>query len=84
MYREESNSEYPDSGWTFLKGDEDEEYMNDASNHHIFALNTICNYDPDIIPYLDAPVGTAYIRISEHEFEIDKQDQEVYFSKQDR
>lgn len=52
MFRDEPLSDKPDSGWHFLKGDEDEEYMANAANHHIFALNTICNYDPDIIPYL--------------------------------
>lgn len=40
-YMDEDN---PDSGWRFLAGDEDEAYMNDSSNHHIFSINTICNY----------------------------------------
>jgi len=84
MYREQTNSNNPDSGWMFLKGDEDEDYMNNASNFNVFALNTICNYDSTIIQYLDAPTGTAFIRISETEFEIDKQDKPIYFSKQNR
>lgn len=25
-------------------------------------MNTICNYDQDIIPFLKSPPGTAYIR----------------------
>lgn len=84
MYREEVDGKYPDSGWRFLKGDESDSYMDNADNHHIFALNTVCNYDSDIIPYLDAPVGSKYIRISEHEFIIDEQDREIYFKKQER
>lgn len=84
MYREEKDSRYPDSGWRFLKGDEDESYMNNPDNHHVFSLNTICNYDSDIIPFLDSFVGSAYIRISEHEFVLDSQDKTIYYEKQDR
>ena len=49
----------------------------------MFAINTICNYDPDILPYLDAPIGTAYIRISEHEFREDNGEAPIYFAKQE-
>ena len=31
--------------------------MDEASNHGVYDVNTIANYDPDIIPLLDAPVG---------------------------
>jgi len=63
MYREDtSNSPYPDSGWRFLAGDEDEDYMDNADNHAVYLVNTICNYDPEIIPFLNAPPGSAFIR----------------------
>ncbi len=84
MYREKGENQYPDSGWRFLKGDEDDVYMNDVDNHHVFSLNTICNYDPAILPYLYSSVGSAYIRVSAHEFVLDKCDREIYFKKQDR
>ena len=51
MYREQPDEGRPDSGWRFMAGNEDDEYMNNPNNHHIFAVNTICNYDKDIIPY---------------------------------
>ena len=51
-----------DSGWGFMSGYESEEYMNDASNHGIYDVNTIANYDPSIIPFLDSPVGSAFGR----------------------
>lgn len=51
-----------DSGWAFLAGDESEEELADASKAGIFDVNTIANYDPAIIQYLDAPVGSAFIR----------------------
>ena len=57
----------PDSGWRFLAGDEDEAYMNDSSNHHVFSINTICNYDRDIIPYIHAESGTKNYAFSTHD-----------------
>ena len=61
MYRTRPHNDL-DSGWAFLAGDESDDYMTHASNHAIYDVNTIANYDPDIIPLLDAPVGSAFIR----------------------
>ena len=61
MYREKPDNKF-DSGWRFLAGDESEEYMNDLKNMDIFKLNTICNYDPDIIEFLESPVGSKFYR----------------------
>lgn len=49
-------------GWRFTAGDESSDYMMDPDKAGIYSLNTVCNYDPDIIPLLDAPYGTAYYR----------------------
>ena len=49
-YREKPDSQYPDSGWRFFSGEETDEYANDVNNVGVYALNTICNYDPDILP----------------------------------
>lgn len=65
MYREEPDANFPDSGWRFFAGDESEDYTNNPNNFHIFDLNTICNYDPSIIEYLNAPYNTYWIRSSE-------------------
>lgn len=61
MYRSPPNDRF-DSGWAFLAGDEDDAYMDDAASHAIYDANTIANYDPEIIPMLDASVGSAFIR----------------------
>lgn len=61
MYREEPRNDQ-DSGWIFTAGQESQDYMGDADNHGIYDVNTVANYDPDIIPFLDAPVGTAFER----------------------
>ena len=52
-----------DSGWWFVAGDEDDAFMADPSNHNVFDVNTIANHDPAIIPFLDAPVGSAFVRV---------------------
>ena len=62
MYREEPDPDMPDSGWRFTAGDESSDYMMDPDKAGIYSLNTVCNYDPDIIPLLNAPYGTAYYR----------------------
>lgn len=64
MYREEPHGK-EDSGWCFMAGDEDEEYMDDPANHGVYDINTLANYDRDIVPFLDAPVGAAFERETE-------------------
>ena len=61
LYREEPDSD-GDSGWRFMAGRESSEYMDDAANHAIYNVNTVANYDPDIIPLLTAPVGSVFER----------------------
>lgn len=82
MIREQPMDTYPDSGWRFMAGNENEEYMNNPDNHHVFAINTICNYDKDIIPYLHADIGSGYIRIDTNKFEIDDGLKEILIQKQ--
>ena len=61
MYREEPDNEL-DSGWRFFAGDEDDAYMNLIGHHDVYDVNTIANYSPSILPYLDAPPGSAFYR----------------------
>ncbi len=61
MYREEPDHDV-DGGWRFMSGFETPEYMDNASNHGIYDVNTVANYDPDVIPFLDAPIGSAFER----------------------
>jgi len=61
MYREEPD--WPnDSGWRFLAGDEAPGYVDNPDNLALYDVNIIANYDPDIIPLLDAPFGSAFER----------------------
>lgn len=68
MYRETPDENVPDSGWRFLAGDEDDAYINDPTNAGVYQLNTICNYDREIIPLLHAPYNTAYERGEDGKF----------------
>ena len=77
MYRENPDAGIPDSGWRFLAGNESDEYINNPDNCHIMAINTVCNYDPDIIPYINSKIGSAFIRINDKEFEIDNGDKPI-------
>ena len=63
MYRELPDNEL-DSGWRFFSGDETDEYANDPANLALYDVNTIANYDRDIIDHLDAPAFSAFERQS--------------------
>ena len=61
MYREQPDNDI-DSGWRFMTGTESDAYMNDPQNHGVYDVNTIANYDPDVVPLLDAAIGSAFQR----------------------
>lgn len=82
MYREQPDEGRPDSGWRFMAANEDDEYMNNPNNHHIFAVNTICNYDKDIIPYLHSEIGSTYIRVDSNKMKIDDGTKPIFIEKQ--
>jgi len=63
MYREIEPDNEADSGWRFLSGAEDQDYMDDADNHGVYDVNTIANYDPTIVPLLKSPPGSAFERL---------------------
>lgn len=53
-----------DSGWVFYAEDDTQDYLDDSSNSGVYSLNTIANYDPEIIGFLTYPVGTRIERNS--------------------
>ena len=67
MYREEPDND-ADSGWRFLSGAESQEYLDDPEHLEIYDVNTIANYDEDIVAFLSAPLGSAYGRTVSGEF----------------
>ncbi|KZN57994.1 hypothetical protein N473_26580 [Pseudoalteromonas luteoviolacea CPMOR-1] len=72
FYRDEPHDPQ-DSGWCFMSGRETQEYMDNPNNHAIYDVNTIANYDSDIIKYLGYPIGSAFERDSDGQIvEIDE------------
>lgn len=67
MYREAPDGEL-DSGWRFFSGEETQAYVDDPQNLSLYDVNTIANYDRDIIPLLDTPMGSAFERDSQGGF----------------
>ena len=45
MYRQEPSGS-GDSGWTFLSGEESQDYLDDASNLALYDINTISMAGP--------------------------------------
>ena len=70
-----------DSGWQLLAGNEDDHYLNDVNNLGLPPLGYVCDLDPDILKYIDHPVGTKLIRISPHEFEADNRSKKIFVEK---
>jgi hypothetical protein len=61
MYRERSD-EASDSGWRFFAGTETQAYLDQPKHTSVYDVNTIANYDPQIIPFLNSPIGSAFER----------------------
>jgi len=62
MYREISQRS-EDSGWRFFSGEESQAYIDDLKNTSVYTVNTIANYEPAIIEYLETPAPCAFERI---------------------
>lgn len=84
MERNEPHDEN-DSGWLFMAGNENDEYVADYHNLDLISIGYIWQQlDADIFRYINNPVGTRLIRISSSEFEIDKNDKDIYVEKREQ
>ncbi|WHI48429.1 DUF2185 domain-containing protein [Microbulbifer sp. TRSA001] len=61
MVRQQPDRE-DDSGWIFYGGGETQEYMDNSNNTSLLSINTVANYDPEIIGFLTYPPGTEIER----------------------
>lgn len=61
MYRESPDNS-SDSGWRFLSGHEDDKYVQNPDNIGLYSIKTIAEIDPDIIPFLNSPIGAIFAR----------------------
>jgi len=70
FYRDEAG-DAADSGWWFLSGDEPPGYVDDSRNWSILDVNTLVNYDRDVLPWLHHPPGSECVRKGDSaEFEL--------------
>lgn len=60
-YREAPDHDV-DSGWRFFAGDEDQDSADDPRNFALYDINTIANYDPEIVILLDEQAPCAFER----------------------
>ena len=79
-YRDDPTNER-DSGWYFCVGDESEEYTNNPENLELWLVNSALNYDPALNKFITSPSGTAIVRVSSDEFELDEEGKEIFFEK---
>ena len=50
--------------WRFFSGDEDQAYVDDLSHTGGYSVNTVANYNPDIVAYLDTPARCNFEMIA--------------------
>ena len=61
MYREAPRDER-DNGWVFFCGDEDQRYADNPDNLGVYAVTTIAEIDPSIVPFLSTEPPCAFER----------------------
>ena len=81
--REEPTRE-GDSGWYFCVGNENDDYINDASNLELWTIGSVLTYDQGIGEFITAPYGTAIARVDHDRFEIDEPGREILIEKRNR
>lgn len=59
LYREAAVFEH-DSGWRFFSGDETDEYTDNPDNFVVCSMSDITRNNPDIVPLLTRPEGSAW------------------------
>ena len=80
MVRDEALNEN-DSGWSFMAGNEGEEYANDYRNLVLMTVGAVYQRDPAIFRHIDSPVGTSFVRVSPEAFEPDEEGKKIYMEQ---
>ena len=62
MYRQKPDRP-DDSGWRFFSGfEEDQTYLENPDHLAIYDVNTIVNYEPDILSIVESAIGSVFER----------------------
>ena len=70
-----------DSGWSFVAGDESDDYINNRDNIALIRLYDVILLEPSIEEYLEYAIGTTLVRTSSKVFEIDNKDKEIFVER---
>lgn len=80
MLRDNPNGE-EDSGWSFLSGYEDDDYLSDTENFLVVSIGVVLNMDDSILSIVQQPPLCAYERDEEGTFqEIEDYDWDGYLN----
>ena len=79
--RDEPTSER-DSGWYFGVGNEPDGYFDDPDNMELWLVNSAVMFDGALSEFINAPYGTAIVRVSSEKFELDEEGKEIFIEKQ--
>ena len=57
MFRRDPNPDLPSSGWCFLCSEK-----GDPTDIDLYSVESLLAADPSVEPFLDAPVGSSFVR----------------------
>ena len=64
MFRQDPEPNIPFSGWCFIC-----EERGNPKDIDLYSVETLLSADPSVAPFLDAPVGSGFVRTPEGTFE---------------
>lgn len=65
LFDEQAPGLHSDSGWLFMSGLETSEFFTNPYNIELCRLNTVCNIDSEVLPFLTMPYNTVIVRNSD-------------------
>jgi hypothetical protein len=69
MFRQIANPDIQFSGWCFICAEN-----NDPSDIDLYPIERLLEADPSVEPFLDAPVGSRFIRLADGTFVADTEE----------
>ena len=69
MFRQVANPDSQFSGWCFICAEN-----NNPSDIDLYSVESLLEADPSVEPFLDAPVGSRFIRLADGTFVPDRED----------
>jgi hypothetical protein len=71
MFRQEPHPDLPFSGWCFLSGEN-----GTPTDIDLYSVATLLAADPSVEPFLDAPVGSRFLRAADGTFAPETEEDE--------